>query len=206
MNPPDALLPQDLRDAVQEITNIGMGRAGYALARVLGTFVELSIPRVQLVSAENFNRTISSMIQLDDELAAVHQAFFGHWRGETVTVFNQNSCDEVAELLGYSQRDRDYSESELQIDIGNILSGACLNGIAEVLGFELSYSQPGLLAQHARKDKLFQQQPPQWQHSLLTEVNFALENKTFKSHLFILLAEESLATLSEDVEKFVAQY
>ncbi|MDH5302018.1 MAG: hypothetical protein OEW58_11710 [Gammaproteobacteria bacterium] len=199
-------LSAELRDAFQEITNIGMGRAGYALARVLGTFVELSIPRVQMVSAQDFIPTASGLIGLDDKLVAIHQSFFGRWKGETITIFNQSSCDEVAALLGYSQQDNKYSHTELQLDIGNILSGACLNGIAEVLGVELHYNHPGVLAENVHKDRLFAHAPSHWQQALLTEVNFALEHKTFKSHLLILLTSESLANLQTDIEKFMAQY
>lgn len=39
----DIALTEEHRDALQEISNIGMGRAGAALAKLLGAFVTLSV-------------------------------------------------------------------------------------------------------------------------------------------------------------------
>jgi chemotaxis protein CheC len=207
MNAPATSFGEETRDAMQEITNIGMGRAGYSLARVLGTFVELSIPRVKLVSPEDIQSTFAELIDIPhDDISAIHQSFFGHWNGETIAVFNQQGCQELSELLGYSQKqDGKASEQELLLDIGNILTGACLNGIAEVLEFEVNYSAPSIFGQHVTLDKLLKPEHRKWQHCLLTEINFGLENYQFKSHLLILLSEESLPVLCQDVEDFVAQ-
>ena len=184
-----------------------MGRAGYSLARVLGTFVELSIPRVKLVTPDNIQAAFAELIDIaQDDISAVHQSFFGHWNGETIAVFNQEGCQELSELLGYNQKDGEKaSEQELLLDIGNILTGACLNGIAEVLKFELNYSAPSIFGQHIALDKLFNPEHRPWQHCLLTEIHFGLENYRFKSHLLILLSEESLPVLCQDMENFIAQ-
>jgi len=45
-----ALLSDEKRDALQELVNIGMGAAGAALAKALGTFVELAVPAVDFTS------------------------------------------------------------------------------------------------------------------------------------------------------------
>ena len=37
------------RDALAELVDIGMGQAGDRLARLLDTFIQLSIPRIALV-------------------------------------------------------------------------------------------------------------------------------------------------------------
>ncbi|MBN8488628.1 MAG: chemotaxis protein CheC, partial [Burkholderiales bacterium] len=34
------------REALQEVANIGMGQAGASIAKVLGEFVELSVPQI----------------------------------------------------------------------------------------------------------------------------------------------------------------
>ena len=43
------VLNEDQRDALQELMNISMGRAANALARLIGTKVSLSIPRIVAV-------------------------------------------------------------------------------------------------------------------------------------------------------------
>jgi len=40
------MLTRDQKDALQEIANIGMGQAGASIAKVLGEFIQLSVPRI----------------------------------------------------------------------------------------------------------------------------------------------------------------
>ncbi|TPW17526.1 MAG: chemotaxis protein CheC, partial [Halothiobacillaceae bacterium] len=42
-----------------------------------------------------------------------------------------------------------------------------------------------------------------WQHSLLIEVNFGLENSAFKSHLLILMAEEGIDALRDALDRLM---
>jgi chemotaxis protein CheC len=45
----EPVLNEDQRDALQEVANLAMGQAATRLARLLDTFIELSVPRVQVV-------------------------------------------------------------------------------------------------------------------------------------------------------------
>lgn len=54
----------DLKEYYQELSNVAMGRAADLLARLLGVFVHLPIPRVQLIPAEEM-RAVLNRIRLD---------------------------------------------------------------------------------------------------------------------------------------------
>ena len=69
-------LSEDQKEALQELVNIGMGLAGDSLARILKTFVELSIPRISLIKVDELNQEVSRLVGDKALVTAVRQAFF----------------------------------------------------------------------------------------------------------------------------------
>ncbi|HEY9191451.1 MAG TPA: chemotaxis protein CheC, partial [Methyloversatilis sp.] len=70
------LLTAEQNEVLQEIANIGMGRAGRSLAGVFEEFVELSVPRVREAGLDELPGAVAQLIP-DETLTAVRQAFFG---------------------------------------------------------------------------------------------------------------------------------
>ncbi len=200
---PDIGLTEEQNEVLQEIVNIGMGKAGNSLARILKTFVELSIPRIRLINVDTLNDEITKLVGDKAIVTGVRQAFFSYWRGEAITVYDQNGCNELASLMGYSGDLDNQAEVELLLDVGNVLVGACINGIAEQLDVELNFSPPSVIAANVPIEKLFDPAKMSWSHTLLLEVNFGLENMRFKSHLLIMMSEETINILKQDLDKFL---
>lgn len=196
-------LTEDQQEALQEIVNIGMGLAGDSLARILKTFVELSIPRIHLIEVKNVNKEIENLVGEKAIVTGVRQAFFSYWRGEAITVYDQNGCNELASLMGYSEDMDKNAEVELLLDVGNVLVGACINGFAEQLGVEVNFGPPSVIASNIPIERLFDPKKLTWTHSLLLEVNFGLEDMRFKSHLMVMMSEETIQTLKNDLDAFL---
>lgn len=196
-------LSEDQKEALQELVNIGMGLAGDSLARILKTFVELSIPRISLIKVDELNQEVSRLVGDKALVTAVRQAFFSYWRGEAIIVYDQNGCNELASLMGYSEDLDKNSEVELLLDVGNVIVGACLNGIAEQLEVDVNFSPPSVVATNIPVDTLFDPKKMNWKYTLLLEVNFGLENMRFKSHLFTMMSEDTILTLKKDLDGFL---
>lgn len=199
----NSMLNEDQSDALREITNIGMGRAGEQLAKILHTFVELSIPQLSICSASDLVDGITRMVNTTEETTALRQAFFGHWRGEALVLFREPDCNQLAELMGYQGDMNQDLEVELMLDVSNILVGACLNGIAHTLESELNYSPPSLVAKRATIDEIFKTSTFNWEQVLLMEVAFKLENIDFTANLIMMMSEESIKTLQQDLNGFL---
>jgi chemotaxis protein CheC len=195
-------LTQDQKDVLQEVANIGMGQAGDSLARILGTFVHLSIPRIRLIGADKLKPTLIELVGNDEPVTGVRQAFFSHWHGEIITIFGQAGCKELAMLMNYPKDMSEEEETELFLDVGNVLAGACMNGLAETLGVELNFSPPSILMENTPVEDLFSMGHITWSNTLLVEVNFKLENFKFTAHLLMMLTEESIENLRADLDKF----
>jgi len=59
---------EDQSDALQEVVNIAMGQAGDSLARILGNFVALSVPRIRLATGKDVIKTATGMVDNNTEV------------------------------------------------------------------------------------------------------------------------------------------
>ncbi len=199
---------------MREITNIAMGEAGSLLATLLGTFVNLSIPRVNVLALTEVAGAITAMIDRNTEVTAVRQSFQGYLHGEAIVIYGLDGCKELGDLMGYVQELDHASEIELLLDVSNILVGACLGGIVHQIknlseshaAGELSFSAPSLIAEGVTPDVLIDPENLTCDHSLLLEVKFTIEGRNFTSHLCALMPGHSIEKLRSILDEFIASF
>lgn len=209
-----APLTEDQRDAMQEITNVAMGQAGSVLATLLGTFVNLSVPRINMLALPEVAGAIGTMVGRGIGITAVRQSFHGHLRGEAIVIFGQSGCKGLDDLMGYDEALDHTDEIELLLDVSNILVGACLGGITDQIkniteaqgAGELSFSAPSLMAEGVPAEALINPDKITWTHALLLEVNFTLEGRDFISHLCMLMPEQSIEKMRGILDEFIASF
>lgn len=199
------LLNQDQTEALQEIANIGMGMAGASIAKVLGEFVVLSIPRILTVPPSELPVALALSVG-EGRISVVRQAFHGSMRGEELVIFGEQRCNDLADLMGY-EKDLDHaSELELLLDVSNILVGACLGGIADQLKMNIGFSAPSLMADGILLESLLRDEKVNWDTALLVEVNFRLEQRVFSCHLVMLMPEDEVAALTGALDRFLEDF
>lgn len=196
-------LTTDQTDTLQEIVNIAMGQAGDSLARVLDCFVNLSVPRIKLIEVANISTHMAKLVKSDTPITAVRQSFYDDLSGEAITLFSINGYHDLSELMGYQSELDPHTEKEVLFDVSNILVGACLNGIAEQLNANLSFSAPSLIAENTTANSLLTPKSLPWDYALQVEVNFSLEKRNFMSHLIIMMAEDAVDSLKRSLDAFL---
>jgi chemotaxis protein CheY-P-specific phosphatase CheC/ActR/RegA family two-component response regulator len=188
-----------LRDALQEVSNIAMGRAGDLLARLLDVFVLLPIPNVNTLETSELHMALTS-IATDSNVSAVSQGFISSGiSGEALIIFHDSSFKDMAKLLKYNDNVDDHIEIEVMNDISNILIGAFLNGLSDQLDIHFSQGQPNVLGQHCRVEELIKNRQSHWQKTLAIEVNYMIENYEIKCDLLLLFTEDSIDTLTNKI-------
>lgn len=94
-------LSEDYRDCLQEVTNVAMGQAADRLARLLDTFVVLSIPHIEILSPADIAMALHSL-DGSSSVSGVCQGFIGGGiAGEAILLFNDTSFSDLARLLNY---------------------------------------------------------------------------------------------------------
>jgi chemotaxis protein CheC len=194
----------DERDALQEVVNIGMGTAGAALSAALESLVGLSVPKIDLVRLNRFSDIPRLVGWSDPDACAIRQAFYDGIDGEVIVLFGHEGRARLSEKLGYTDEDTGASEQELLLDFTNVFVGACMNGIARQLALQLRYSAPSILSLNTPLSTTLEQLEVAVDSLLLVNVDFALQDCSFRSQLVILFPNASTIRLKEAVAQFVA--
>ena len=203
----EPVLTEDQRDALQEVANLAMGQAATRLALLLDAFIELSVPRVRVVAVREAASALREMTGINEPVSAVRQGFRSDIKGEALVICRSGSIEQLCSLVSDPYAKSAYeatTQEELVFDVANILTGACVSCILDQLGRTPVFSQPGLLGAAMSLDDVFQPNVLAWEVALLVEVNFALEDQSFRAHLVMLMAEDSIRHLSSALDALLS--
>lgn len=183
------------RDAFREVVNIAMGRAAALLARVLGVFVQLPIPNVNILEVSELHMALADA-QRGNGLTAVCQGYIGEGiAGEALLIFHDSEVADMARLMQWQQHN--HSSMEMLLDMSSILIGACLSGIAEQLDVSFSQGHPQILGEHASIDELIRINSQRWRKTLAVEVSYSIEGHDIHFDLLLLFTEDSVSLLTD---------
>lgn len=181
-----------LRDAVREVVNVAMGRAAALLARVLGVFVQLPVPNVNMLEVGELHMALADAAQ-GEKLTAVCQGYIGGGiAGEALLIFHDSEVAEMARLMGAD----DYLELEMLLELSSLLISACLSGIADQIDVVFSQGHPQVLGQHAAIDELIRVNQQRWKQTLAVEISYSLEGHAIHFDLLLLFTEDSVELLT----------
>ena len=196
-------LSDSVRDGYKEIVNVAMGQAADLLARVLGAFVIMPIPNVNMLEVSELTMALSQISENND-VSAVCQGFIGSGiAGEALIIFDQSSMADIAELMKFRSELTEQVELELLMDISSILSGACLQGIAKQLDINFSQSHPVVLGRHIKMDELFKRSATRWKKTLTIEMSISIEERNINCELLLLFTEDSIPRFNEFIEYLI---
>lgn len=187
------------RDMYQEVANVAMGRAGELLARALNVFVELPIPTVNQIAASELHMVLSAL-DTAKSVSAVTQGFTGDGiHGEAMVIFNDASFREMGRLLGNNLKDERY-ELEALMDVSNLLTGACLQGLGEQLHVRFNQAHPVILGRQVEVKQLLAQAKNRWEQVLAIEIGYRLEGFQIEFDLLLLFPGSSLALFEQQLQ------
>lgn len=199
-----ASLHEDERDALQELMNLATGRAGDTLARVLKTFVHLSVPLVKLVPVYAASAAIKDTVQIQGEFSAARQAFYGDINGEAIVIFNEHGCQNLWDLLGHEDQPIDVAaRNEVVMEVANILVGALVCSLGEQLPADVQFTAPSFLSQGTDIGHLLNSKNLTWAYSLLVNIAFSVENREFSCSVLIMFTEDTVIRLRDHVRSML---
>ncbi|HVO13104.1 MAG TPA: response regulator [Vicinamibacteria bacterium] len=141
--PPARRLDEAALDALQEMINIGVGRAAAALNELVQHPVSLAPPRVELLDVDDLPGVFGPLGKND--VSSVQMAFHGPLEGGAFLIFPQPSASRLlAGLTGEDAlgEDLDSLRSGTLTEIGNVLINSILGTMANLLDRPLRYSSP----------------------------------------------------------------
>ncbi len=137
-------LTADQIDAIQELVNIGVGRAAGVLNQMLDAPIRLQIPYIKIGSPLELQLELEASLGAE-RVAAVRQDFSGSFSGIAELVFPTESASILAAMLTGEEPgtpDLDAVRIGTLSEIGNILINSVIGSIANVLEQRLDYALP----------------------------------------------------------------
>ena len=131
-------------DALQELVNIGIGRAAGVLNDMLDSPIRLHIPEVNLLTPEQLKSELKSQFN-DSVLATVQLNFSGSFSGTAELVFpTESAADLVSVLTGEAlgTPDLDVVKIGALLEVGNIVLNGIMGSLSNALIEHLEYSLP----------------------------------------------------------------
>lgn len=188
----------DKLDAYREMANVAMGQAGASLATLLGEFIDLPIPNVNLITNTELHMAIAD-IQRNESVSAVSQGFISAGiNGEALVIFNDSNFANMVKLLKYKDDDNTQSlELEALMDVSNILIGACLRALSSQLHSVFSHNHPIILGRHCDLDDILQTTNSRQKDMLAIEIAYSIKSQNINFDLLLLFPHKSIDLMFE---------
>ena len=134
-------MPDVQRDALKEVSNIGVGHAATALSKMIGRRIELFVPRVLVTPLADVPACLGGAETL---MAGIFLRILGDARGSIMLLFPQASASRLCGILtGREQAPLENQEAVSALkEVGNILASAYLNALGDLIGKKLLPSVP----------------------------------------------------------------
>ncbi len=199
-------------DALREIMNMGFGQAAASLSEIINLYVVLSVPKIALISSQNTAGFIIQEQQDPAALSMVEQFFFGKFSGATVMVVPEEEGKKLLSLFDDSL-DQSLLGDELDslqrdsiLEIGNIIIGACVGKIAEMLGDVVRYDPPRFSSGLPR-DLSYGAVSGDGKRglALVFKTVFQFERQAVTGYLFIVTSEESIRWIKAAIVDFLGK-
>ncbi|OPY57252.1 MAG: CheY-P phosphatase CheC [Pelotomaculum sp. PtaU1.Bin035] len=130
-------------DALQEISNIGLGNAATALAELLNKKVDMAVPKACFFDVEQVFLMVGGP---EEVVSCVNLNVEGDVPGTVLFIFNELSTYKLVDMLmgqevGTTTEMDAMCESAVS-EIGNVLTGSFMNAIGGMTGLAMNTSVP----------------------------------------------------------------
>ena len=200
------------QDALQEIMNIGFGQAAADLADIINLHVILSVPKIAVLKTDQVLDYIRTQIPETTDMSMITQFFSGKFNGASFLVFPRGEgrkllqiFDEELQILGENY-DIDILEKETLIEVGNIIIGACVGKVAEMLGDVVGYAPPRFYSHDQIHDTLDDILNQDSSFAILFKTVFNFENQNVSGYLFLVCQQEIMPWIKQAITEFLSQY
>lgn len=192
------------QDALAEIANMGVSRAGSSLRQMVGEQVLLSVPAVTIVTRE----AASKLVERNNakKLVAVQQSFEGPFAGRALLIFPEAQSLELVQLIvghEHSLEDVIDLEQEALAETGNVILNGCLAMIANVLHRTMRMSLPSIVRGDGATLFEVDGATSGGQFVLFLYIDFNIKKRDVHGFIALLMDLPSIATLKEIVHDFI---
>ncbi len=204
------VLTETRQEFLQEMINISFGHAAASLAELLSVCVELGVPKVNEVDGSQISCSLVERVGEEQETTVVQQAFNGDFSGEVLLIIpselGKQAVNIMTEGSGFDpDMPMEEMETEMLLEIGNIVIGACMGQFSDLLTKSVTYEAPTIILENAPVSELQCGGQGEERRALIVLTKFEIGEETLSGFLFILLNERWFDSLYLAVDQFIEQ-
>lgn len=203
---------EEEKDILQEIMNIAFGQAAADLAEVINIFVVLSVPNIQLLKGAELPEYLRNELRDYNDVSIVEQNFRGKFRGSAFLIFPSGAGKALISLLdadhetSFESGSIDLLEKETLMEVGNILIGACVGKMSELLDDVVTYSPPKVVIENQPHEILPNNLFNPEYTAIVMKTLFRFDERDVSGFLFLVTTHDSVAWLQKSLARFLANY
>lgn len=193
------IMNPQLKDALQEIINIGLGKAAAMLNKLLNNHIILEVPHVTIVPFSDIGNEFGMMHSTP--ISAVRLSFKGAVNGISSLVFPPDSASKLVDILMGEESfsdDLDAIKIGTLSEVGNIILNSVMASFANTLDTRLIYTIPAyvegnissVLQLDAERDALV----------LSAKTRFTVESQRIEGEVILLFEIGSFDVLSSAID------
>lgn len=203
------LLTETRREFLQEMINISFGRAAASLAELLNVMVVLDVPKVNEIKSSEIPSALEEQVGIDTDITIVQQGFNGDFQGEVLLIIAADLGKEAVRIMteggGFvPDLPLEELESEMLLEIGNIVIGACMGNFSDLLRKSVSFEVPNIILEKTPIGSLDCE--VQNKRALIVLTKFQMGDEALNGFLFFLLNERWFDDLYLAVDQFIENF
>lgn len=208
----EKILSDEEIEILQEIMNISFGKSAADLADVIDTHVVLSVPFIRIMQVPELPTYFKDHVKEYKTISIVEQKFWGRFKGDALLVFSSGAGRELIKMLqhetrpGFESDPIDILERETLMEVGNILIGACVGKLAELLKDVVTYTPPMVVVERDYDDAITADRYDPNSTAIVLKTDFCFDEGDVSGFLFLITSADSVTWMKEALRLFIEQY
>ncbi|MFW6228259.1 MAG: chemotaxis protein CheC [Alkalispirochaeta sp.] len=199
-------------DTLQEIMNMAFGTAAAQLAEVVDVFIQLRAPRISIVPVGELSTYLAAEIPDFRQTSVVEQQYRGETNGMALLLFPEGA---EKQMISFFEVDPEVVttpdirlelEKEVLVELGNVLIGATVGRLFELLKRRINYMPPRATGGYAFDDLLVRGAFQPDDFAITMKAEFAFEDRQVTGMLYLVNQQSAAADLKRALGEFWSQY
>lgn len=191
---------EDQIDALREFINISLGAATANLADLLGTFVKMYVPKIEICENHELLSKIDLEVDSKSMYYATKQLFTGKFGGECMFLMNNDSANNLGvHLYDFENPSKD-DILDAVIELTNILSSTIISRLTQELGIQVQFFVPSSQYVDA-KSILDAKELDQYSKIIIISTIIESEDQKIQGNIYILTKDEAIESLEILINK-----
>ncbi len=205
-------LSQDEKEILEELMNIAFGSASADLGEVIDIRVGLNVPEVQVADINAVPDLLEMISDDRQEIHIIEQNFWGDFSGRSFLAFSGDAGNALVSMADKNPVSKEESfntgirYSGVLLETGNILIGACIGKISELLDTIVTYSPPTMVAQNRDFAALLNDFCEPAMKAIIIKTVFSFDEQATNGLLLTITKPESISWMKDALANFMENY